>query len=139
MTPRIVLDASVLVARLLPGEPRHGAARRAVDAHLAAGAFLVPDVFRLEVRAALARRNARPALRAAAAALLGSPGFHRIPMDAGLLNAAIEVAEAARLRAYDAVYVALALRESAALWTFDAELADRAAVAFPELVLSTTP
>ena len=39
----------------------------------------------------------------------------------------------ARLRAYDAVYVALATREESALFTLDRKVARRVGACFPEL------
>jgi predicted nucleic acid-binding protein len=63
--------------------------------------------------------------------------FHPVTLEAPLLRAVWAVARAARLRAYDAVYAALALERKAVLITLDRELCSKLDGAFPEAVLVT--
>lgn len=128
----VVLDASVLVAALSPREVHHRAARESYDAHPESRAFLVPSVFRLEVVAALARRGESDELLDIVAALVSGPRFHSVDVDSSLLELATRVARTAKLRAYDAVYAALALSSDAALLTLDSEMSSRLARAFPK-------
>lgn len=131
-----VLDASVFVAAISPAEVHHAAARDLFDAHPATRPFLVPSLFRVEVLAALARRGEPDELLDAVAALVSSQRFHSIEVDSALIDHALQVARTARLRAYDSIYVALAMDRGATLLTLDAELRTKAALAFPELQTS---
>jgi predicted nucleic acid-binding protein len=130
-----VLDASVFVAAISPTEIHHLAARRLYDSYSEALAFLVPSLFRLEVIAALARRGEPDEMLDTVGVLVSGPRFHAFPMDAPLIETATHVARAARLRAYDAVYVALALNRNAALLTLDTDVRSKISVAFPGLSL----
>lgn len=131
MTP--VLDASVFVAAISPTERHHHQARLLFDSHPDSAPYLVPDLFRLEVLAALARRNEFPELLDTVDAILRSPRFHSCPLDEPLLETAVHVARVARLRAYDAAYVALALTHDEPLFTLDQDLGRRCRAAFPDL------
>jgi predicted nucleic acid-binding protein len=133
----VVLHASVFVAACSPTELRHGAAWALLHAEPAEQPFLVPAIFRQEVLAAFARRGESADLLDTLDALLQGPRFCACALDEALLERAAAVARAARLRAYDAVYVALALQREAALLTLDAELGARATAAFPALILRT--
>lgn len=134
MTP--VLDACVFIAAISPKERHHRQARSVVDGHPDSQPFLVPDLFRVEVASALARRGEPDAFVETVDALLRGPRFYSCPLDAELLERAVHVARVARVRAYDAVYVALALAREQPLYTLDRELAERATAAFPELDVS---
>jgi len=63
------------------------------------------------------------------------PGPFTTPFHARLIEKAAEVARTARLRAYDAVYAALALDRSAALMMLDVDLRSKVSLAFPHLRL----
>ena len=128
-----VLDASVFVAAISPCEVHHAAARRLYDSHAADRAFIVPALFRVEVLAALARRGEPEELLDTVDVLVSGPRFHAVAVDASLLDRATQVARIARLRAYDAVYVALALKRNATLWTLDSEVRTKTADAFPRM------
>lgn len=127
----VVLDASVLVASISPRERHHAAARSALDGIPATTPFIVPELFRVEVIAALARRGESSALLDTVAAYLSTARFAVMPMDAASADRAMAVAKAARIRAYDAVYVALALDHDTALLTLDAEIAERVRATLP--------
>jgi predicted nucleic acid-binding protein len=131
MTP--VLDASVFVAAISPAERHHDRARALFEGHPATDPFLVPDVFRVEVLAALARRGEPLELLDTVDALVRGPRFSACVLDEGLLEEAVRVARIARLRAYDAVYVALALLRGEPLLTLDGEVVSRSTACFPAL------
>lgn len=61
------------------------------------------------------------------------PRFYACALDEALLEEAVRVARIARLRAYDAVYVALALARAQPLLTLDGEVVSRSTACFPEL------
>lgn len=133
MTP--VLDASVFVAAISPTERQHRTARQLFDSHPDSAPYLVPELFRVEVLAALARRDEPPELLDTVDAIVRSPRFHGCPLDEALLAMAVQVARTARLRAYDAVYVALALTHREPLFTLDLDVGLRSKASFPELVV----
>lgn len=128
-----VLDASVFVSAVSPAERRHALARALLDRLPPATPWLVPALFRVEVLAALARRGESAELLDLIDAIVRGPRYWAAPLDAALLDRAARVAREARLRAYDAVYVALALERGVPLCTLDAELGERAAATFPGL------
>ncbi len=97
--------------------------------------FVVPSLFRLEVVSALARRGESKELRDTVKVLVHGPRFHAVPLSDALLENAQEIAEVAALRAYDAVYVALARETKAHLLTFDREVRTRVSRHFPEISL----
>ena len=130
---RAVLDASVFVAAISPREIHHLAARDLYEAYAADRAFLVPALFRVEVLAALSRRAEPDELLDTVDLLVSGPRFHRVPLDGVLIERAVQVARAARLRAYDAVYVALALNADAAFLTLDSDVRSKVAEVFPSL------
>ncbi|HEX7678481.1 MAG TPA: PIN domain-containing protein, partial [Thermoanaerobaculia bacterium] len=113
----------------------HVAARALYHSRPEDRAFLVPSLFRVEVLAALARRNEPAELLDTVDVLVSGPRFHAVAIDASLVDRAAEVARAARLRAYDAIYAALALDRGAALLTLDLELRSKMSAAFPQVSL----
>ena len=66
---------------------------------------------------------------------MSGPRFYAVALDASLLERATQVARTARLRAYDAVYLALALNRNAALLTLDSEVRAKMAESFPQVNL----
>ena len=126
-----VLDASVYVAVLRQDEIHHTAAKALYEAHPTAQPYLVPPVFRLEVLAALARRGEGAQVLDAVDALVRGPRFLPADLDRALLEKAVALARLARLRAYDALYGALAIAHDAELVTLDEELAIRLRAAVP--------
>jgi predicted nucleic acid-binding protein len=130
-----VLDASVFVAAVSPHEIHHVAARDLYNSYVADRAFLVPSLFRVEVLAALSRRGEPDELLDTLDLLVSGPRFHSVPIDGPLIERSAEVARAGRLRAYDAVYVALALNAGAAFLTLDSDVRSKVAEIFPSLSL----
>lgn len=131
MTP--VLDASVFVAAISPDETHHRQALRLFDRHPEPAPFLVPELFRLEVVAGLARRGEQSDLVDAVDAVIRGPRFVVCSLDGELLEHAVTVARRARLRAYDAVYVALALLRKQPIVTLDREIVERSKSHFASL------
>lgn len=123
---RLVLDASVAVAAARPGEPAHRAARSRVEGILAGtDTAVVPALFSVEVAASLARAGVRlPAIRRYVKELLDASVV--IPIGPRAARQARETAMRWRLRAADAVYVWLAVREDVPLCTLDTEIGERA-------------
>jgi predicted nucleic acid-binding protein len=134
-----VLDASVFVAAISPTEVHHKSARKLYLSHLADRPFIIPSLFRIEVISALARRGESSELIDTVDVLVSGPRFHSVALDAPLVEQAARVARTARLRAYDSVYVALALGRGAALYTLDAEARTKIAQAFPRLKVVGSP
>lgn len=128
-----VLDASVFVASISPREIHHVEARDLYNSYAADRAFLVPSLFRVEVLAALSRRGEPDELLDTVDLLVSGPRFHSVPIDGSLIERSAQVARAGRLRAYDAVYVALALNAGAAFLTLDSDVRSKVAAAFPTL------
>ncbi len=128
-----VLDASAFIAAISPTERHHPRARRLFESHPDTEPFLVPELFRVEVIAGLSRRGAPADLLETVDALFRGPRFHARPLDGELLERAVHVARTARLRAYDAVYVALALIWKEPILTLDAEVVERAHATFGDL------
>lgn len=120
-----VLDASVAVAAVRPGEPSHQAARARLVALLAGlDSIVVPAIFDVEVTSALVRGGAANAtvqqyldrdLAARELVTIGPRAAHAIS----------GVAARTRLRAADAAYVWVASSRGLPLITLDHEIAQR--------------
>ena len=125
----VTIDASVLVAAALRDEPAHEAALAVVQRVIESGiAVHEPTLAIVEVTAAIARRTGDGALALAAGRrLLELPGLVLHDLDADAMAAAAHLASDLRLRAADAVYVAVARSHDAELITLDAEVRERAA------------
>ena len=123
----VTIDASVLVASAIPDEVEHEPARRVLHEVIASGTSVhLPTLAIVEVTAAIARRTGDVELAMAAGRrVLELPGLVLHDLDIDEMAVAARLASDLRLRAADAVYVAVA-RMGAALITLDAELRDRA-------------
>jgi predicted nucleic acid-binding protein len=124
---RIVLDASVAVAAARRREPAHARSRLRVTRILRGlDDFVVPALFPVEVGAALARAGAElAAVRAYVESLVGAAD-RIVPLGSRAARHARETAMRWHLRAADAIYVSLAVREGLPLCTLDQEVLDRA-------------
>lgn len=131
MTP--VLDASVFIAAISPAERHHQRAKRLFDSHPDTEPFLVPELFRVEVVASLSRRGEPAAFVDTVDAVIRGPRFHSRPLDGALLEQTVQVTRLARLRAYDAIYVALALLADEPILTLDGEVVERSGASFADL------
>lgn len=120
-----VLDASVAVAAVRPGEAGHAAARARLAALLTgADSIVVPAIFDVEVCATLVRADAP--LAAARKFLDRDLGARRlVTLGPRAARAISGVAARARLRAADAAYVWVASSRGLPLVTLDREIAQR--------------
>lgn len=125
----VVVDASVVVSRLVPHDAHHEASRSWLARHVAAGGLVIaPALLLPEVAGAVARRTGEPRLaRRAVAAVLRLPVLRLLPVDDVLARAAAGVAGRLRVRGADALYIAAAATLRLPLVTWDLEQRDRAA------------
>jgi predicted nucleic acid-binding protein len=125
----MVLDASVMVSRLVSHDVHHEASRRWLARHLADGGILVaPALLLPEVAGAVARRTGEPRLaRRAVDAVLAVPGLRLVPVDAALASSAARLAARLAVRGGDAVYIAAAEVLGLPLVAWDVEQRERAA------------
>ena len=128
LTDAFVLDASVLVAAVLPNEPFHADAKALMQGLLNEGAYVyLPTIAFAEVAAAIARGASDEQLALAVVAQYGiRPDLHRVAVDVALGDLTTEIAAKQRIRGCDAVYVALAYVEQAVLVTLDGQQRERA-------------
>lgn len=133
MTP-VVIDASVWIAAVDSGDPAHASsadclgivARRQIQ-------VVVPSLTRVEVACALTRRfGDAAASRALAAALFDAAFVFEEVVDAALASRAVLVGTTTRLRGADALYAAIAARETAPVITLDRELLERGGGVSPD-------
>lgn len=126
----VVLDASVWVSRELRADPNHLAATAWVNQRLLIRDSIVEPVwFFAEVATAVSRRVG-PQDAANAVALLRylrrGHVMRFVPMNAALLRNTVDIATTHRIRAGDAVYVALARQLGIPLVSFDNDHLTRA-------------
>ena len=125
----MVVDASVVVSRLVPHDVHHAASRAWLSRHVTDGGLVIaPALLLPEVSGAVARRTGSPRLaRRAVEAVLRLPGLRLVPVDDVLARTAAGLAARLRLRGADAVYIAAATTLRLPLMTWDAEQRERAA------------
>lgn len=124
---KYVLDASVAVAAVRPGEPSHAAARARLAGLLTgADAIVVPALFDVEVISALVRGQALPA-SAQRYLQVDLAGRKLVTIGPRSARAICEVAATTRLRAADAAYVWVAMAQGLPLVTLDAEIGKKVA------------
>jgi predicted nucleic acid-binding protein len=132
-----VLDASLLVAGIRPGELHYYAARRAVETLTRERVDLfAPAIVLAEIAAAIARGSGSADQAARDVQLVRRlTGLQIVAVGGALADLAARVAAQQRLRGCDAVYVALAQQQQAVLITLDNEQRQRA----PATVSAWTP
>lgn len=126
---KFVLDASVAVAALRNTEPGHAAAlRRCMPFFSGKDAIVVPALFDIEVVSALVRRGADPVR---VAQFFDQHFAERTLVTIGprAVREIRKVIALTGLRAADATYVWLAVREEAPLVTVDREVIERGPLA----------
>jgi predicted nucleic acid-binding protein len=126
---RYVLDASVAVAALRNREPFHTEAlRRCMPLFAGHDEIVVPAIFDIEVASALVRRGTTPA---SVTRFFERHFGQRTLVTVGprAIRAVRAVIDQTQLRAADALYVWVAVREGLALVTADREVLSRAALA----------
>jgi predicted nucleic acid-binding protein len=127
MALAVVVDASVWVSRLAPGDVFHAASRQWFSQQAAEGGqWIAPALMPAEVVGAIARRTGQSELASRALTqLLQLPGLRIVSVDKRLGRAAARLAALARLRGADAVYAALAQHLAIPLVTWDEEIRQR--------------
>jgi predicted nucleic acid-binding protein len=125
----MVVDASVIVSRLVPHDTNHEASRHWLMRHLAEGGLVVaPALLLPEVSGAVARRTGKSRLaRRAVDAVLRLPELRLVPLDDALARTAADLAGRLGVRGADAIYVAVANGLRLPLVTWDSEQRARAA------------
>jgi len=125
----MVVDASLVVSRLVPHDVHHEASRRWLTRHVAKGGLVIaPALLVPEVAGAVARRTDEVRLaRRAVEALLRVPALRLVPVDDLLARSAARLAARLRVRGGDAIYLAVAVELRLPLVTWDFEQRDRAA------------
>jgi predicted nucleic acid-binding protein len=123
-----VIDASLWVSRLVPGDNHHPIVKTWLESQRAAGGiFLSPSLLLAEVGGAISRRTGEPGLaRRAIDQLLRLSGLRLVEMDRGLVREAARLASDLGLRGADSFYVAVAARLGLPLVTLDADQRSRA-------------
>ncbi len=119
--PFVVTDASLWVARLVPQDVFHAAARAWMDARRGEGSqFVAPALLLAETAGAITRRTGDSSLGAQAVEHLEHlAGLRLLEMDRALLDEAARLAAELGLRGADSTYVAAASRLQVPLATLD--------------------
>ena len=121
----VVLDASVWVSREIATDSNHPAASAWINGHLQGGGSFIEPAWLLPETAAAISRQISPQDAAIALALLSRLRRRRVmrflPMGATLMRDTVDIAANYRIRAGDAVYVALARQLSIPLVSFDSD------------------
>ncbi len=139
--PAIVLDASVLVAYVLPMDVHHEASRRYVRNVSKTGVQLVaPRLLLAEVGGAVTRRLSNPTLGMEAITRVRSlPHLRFVAVTHRLLADAEQLVGRLHLRGADSVYVAAAARLGVPLISWDGEHITRAAQTITVYTPDTAP
>ena len=126
--PDVVVDASVWVSRMVPGDIHHQRCRAWFEAQTADGDFMVsPVLLPPELAGAISRRTGRPGLAQRAVELLQQHSSLRlVSVDPQLVKLAAQLAADHALRGADAVYAATAQQLGLSLVTLDGEQLERA-------------
>jgi len=130
-----VVDASVWISRFLPSEVNSPISRAWLHGQLSAGALLgAPSLLLVEVGAAIARRTQDERLATQITqSLEHEPQLLLVDVDRALIAQAYAIGIRLRLRAADAVYVAVAQRLGVPLYSWDGELIARASALAPTI------
>jgi len=122
-----VLDASVVVARLVPHDEFHVAVKTWMSEQRAAGTqFVSPSLILTEVAGAVSRRTGSPTLgRKALTGLQRLPGLRIVELSNVMVLEAASLAADLGLRGADSIYVAVAKRLDLPLVTLDSEQRER--------------
>ncbi|MEP6774743.1 MAG: PIN domain-containing protein, partial [Chloroflexota bacterium] len=124
--PQVVLDAAVWVSAAIPQEQQHTSSRQWIDQYLAAsGVLVISEWFIVEVAAAIGRRVSPLHGQRAYMRVYSLSQITIVPMSRQLMQDSAATAAALRLRAVDAVYVALAQQLGLPVVSWDGEIAQR--------------
>lgn len=125
----VVVDTSVWISWLLPGDPNHIIALNWISSYAqGGGSLLSPTMLVIEISSGVSRATGQPVLaRRAVSQVYSLPFIRIVPMDENLVRETTSVAADHKLRGADAVFVALAKIEAMPLVTFDEEQLSRPA------------
>jgi predicted nucleic acid-binding protein len=125
---KVVVDASVWVSRLIPQAVHHSASSGWIERYITTGNLLVaPALLLVEVAASVSRQRGQSALaRSIVEDLSDTDELQLVPLDATLLQEAVNTAIDLQLRAGDAFYVAVAHQLGIPLVSWDREQLARA-------------
>jgi predicted nucleic acid-binding protein len=131
LSSRLVLDASLVTALVLPVPAAEPANRFLAQAYREDIRLLAPDLWVAEVTSALRREVYAKTVTYDAAdrylARLFRLGIETVMLDRDLAHRALGwAARLGQAKAYDSFYLALAEREQTVLWSADGRLVDRA-------------
>lgn len=128
----LLLDASIWVLLVDPGDPRHGDAVTLVRDRAASLAALDLTLYEVGNAIGVKRGNTREAINVIRL-LLACCGDRLVSADAELVGSALEIAAENGLTAYDAAYVAAARRYGWTLVSTDiADLVSRGLAVAPD-------
>jgi predicted nucleic acid-binding protein len=116
-----VVDASVILSAILPGEPDHKASKAWLDNLIQSGdQFSAPTILLSEVAAPLGRAYNQPELaKQIIKTLVNAPFINLVTVTIPLANRAAEIAADYKIRGCDSLYVALAEALNEELITLD--------------------
>lgn len=135
--PKLVVDSSVAVKWFVP-EPYSAEARRVLDDYQKGTLFLLaPDLINAEFGNIIWKKHLFHGLAAADAQAVVE-GFRKVLLTvaptASLLEEAYRLAVAHRRTVYDALYLALSLREQCQFVTADEKLVNAVSSSFPQIL-----
>lgn len=124
----MVVDASVWVSSLVREDLHYDVSRDWIGRELRRGTtFAIPVLALAEIGGAISRRQASSALgRMAVESVLSTIGLHIVPLDLTIGHEAARIAADYALRGADATYAAVARVLGLPLYTWDAEMMQRA-------------
>lgn len=124
----IVLDASIWVSRLLPGDVNHLLCKEWLAEQVGAGKMLVsPELLLPELAGAVSRRTGNPSLaKQLLETMLQIPELRLMKMQTELTSIAARLAADEGLRGADALYVACAFQLGVPFFTLDVDQHERA-------------
>lgn len=124
---RCVIDSSVWVSAALPNEANHASSAKFLRAVQDAKTEVIcPDFTLVECAAAIARRTGNSAHASGLVALMRQfPRIKVIGSSSDMMNQAMEIAQRQRLRAGDAIHLAVSQMFKAILVTLDEEIIDK--------------
>lgn len=123
-----VVDASVILASVLPSDPNHVASKKWLDTLIQAGdQFTIPVILLSEVSAPLSRAYNQPQqAKKLVQSLINAPFANLVTITIPLANRAAVIAADYKIRGCDSIYVALAEAIGEELITLDKQQRDRA-------------
>jgi predicted nucleic acid-binding protein len=123
-----VLDASVVLAAVLPQDPNHETSKAWIDSLIESRDFFsAPSIILSEIAAPLSREFKQPEQAKGLVQLMMTSSFvELVPVSVQLANRAAVISAENKIRGCDAIYVALAEALNEDLITWDKQQRERA-------------